>query len=438
MKTLLLKGGSVVTPQQVVRTDILVRDGRVSLSAHQQQPDEVEVIDIAGKYVVPGFVDIHFHGYELFDFVCGLYDPDTDTSDTSQATYDHCLDRLTSRLTEFGVTGFYLASYAAPTEDLSRCCSRLAHYLRNAADASGGARLWGGFLEGTFISPKMAGAQNPEMFMEPCPESFDRIEDNQVLKLVNVVPDFGAPSCRLTEYLTNRHIVVGMGHTDASAEQVANAVRSGLKYCIHFTNGPTGGSYKPFSGGGAIEAVLTIDDLYAELICDGYHVAPAYVRDIVERKGIDRILGVTDCSYIAGSDLKEFTSGGVRGRVGGSGKYLRVVEKANTLFGSNLTMNAGFANMLNWLTSDMQGVWYRAHRPMDLAEALVATAKMFASNPCSIMGLDEHGYGSIADGSIADLCVLNVDGAPGTYELVIDSTVVAGSIAYSAGQTTRS
>ena len=78
MKTVKLKGGFVVTPQGVERTDIILRDGRVALAGETDRCDQV--VDITGKYVVPGFVDIHFHGYNLFEFTTGLYDVKSDVA----------------------------------------------------------------------------------------------------------------------------------------------------------------------------------------------------------------------------------------------------------------------------------------------------------------------------------------------------------------------
>jgi len=66
MKTVLLKNGFLVTPQRLMRSDIVLRNGRIELVAGVDDCDEV--VDVTGKYVVPGFVDIHFHGYNLFEF----------------------------------------------------------------------------------------------------------------------------------------------------------------------------------------------------------------------------------------------------------------------------------------------------------------------------------------------------------------------------------
>ncbi len=430
MKTIRLKGGFIVTPNSIERTDVIMRDGSIEFACDKDHCDEV--IDITGKYVMPGFVDIHFHGYNLFEFTSGLYDPKTKTFDNSPSAYEHGLDMLRKTLAGFGVTGFYVGTWASPVENLRHCFAQLNHYL-NKPQAQPGARLLGGLLEGSFINPQMAGAQNPEMILKFATDSFDSIEDRGAIKLVNVVPDFGQPSYELIEYLTGKGIVVGAGHCNATCEQIEEAIRAGLKYFIHFTNGPTGGSYKPFHGGGAIEAVLKSDELYAEQILDGFHVNPAYVRDILSRKGPDRIIGVTDCLFIAGSDIKQFTGGGIRGALSKNGKYYQVVEKPGTLFSSNLTMNRGFTNLLNWLTTDMQGIWNRHHSAFDLDQALITTAKILSTNPCVLTQMDKKGCGSIVDGAKADLCVLDIAGASGNYKVTLEQTIVDGNTVYSSG-----
>ncbi len=429
MKTIELRGGFVVTPRGVEQTDITLRGGRVEPAGEKNHCDQV--VDITGKYVVPGFVDIHFHGYNLFEFTSGLYDVKSETFDNSPSAYEYGFEMLSKTLARFGVTGFYVGTWASPIENLRNCYARLYEYLGKTKNQPG-AKILGGLLEGSFLNPRMAGAQNPDYVLEFITDSFDSIEDKGTIKLANVAPDFGKAGCELTEYLTGKGIVVGAGHSNATCEQIAEATRAGLKYFIHFTNGPTGGSYKPFHGGGAIEAVLKSDELYAEQILDGYHVNPAYVRDILRRKGADRIIGITDCLFAAGSDIKQFTCGGIRGALSESGEYFEAVDVPNTLFSSNLTMDRGFANLLNWLTADMQGIWNRLHDAMQLEQGLVTVAKILSTNPCILTGIEREGCGSIVDGAKADLCVLDIVGSPGNFKVAVDLTMVDGNIVYSA------
>ena len=335
---------------------------------------------------------------------------------------------LRKTLPAFGVTRFLVGTFAASTDSLRHSYGCLAGFMKKGQDPAEGAIVLGGNLEGSFISPDMAGAQNPEYVFKPSPEAFDRIEDKGTIKTALVGPDSGEPALALTKYLTGKGIVVGAGHTNASCRQFLDAVEAGVKYCVHFTNGPTGGSYKPFNGGGAVEAVLKTKKLFAELIADGYHVNPLYIRDIIKRKGIGKIIGMTDCMFVAGSSLKRINLSGVPGAVSDDGKYIAVENKKNTLFGSVLAMSTGFENMLNWLTSRTEGIWNQTHPALDFEKAVSAASRFYSTNPCRLMKL--RGYGRIKDGAKADIAILDISGSPGSYKVKVHSTIVDGAIAY--------
>jgi N-acetylglucosamine-6-phosphate deacetylase len=425
-----LKNCCLVGADEIVQGDILLRGGLIESCPVGTVCKNV--LDCEGKYVVPGFVDIHFHGYNLFDFTLGKFNLEGGSFDDSTEAFVAGINMLRKTLAGFGVTRFYIASFAASIAKLSNCFGNLSRYLQSPDNAVKGARLEGGLLEGSFINPQMAGAQSVGHILEMSSDAFEQIDGNSTIKLVNVVPDFGHSSMQLIKYLSDKGIVVGFGHTDATCNQIAEAIGAGLKYCIHFTNGPTGGSYKVFNGGGAIEGVLKSDDLYAELIADGYHVNPEYLRDIIARKGVDKIIGVTDCMLTAGSALKRFDMLDVKAQVSANGQYISVAGADNTLCGSNLTMNRGFGNILNLLSSQMNGVWYRQHKAMPFAEALRASVKMYSSNPCEVTGLSGGGYGVAAPGKRADLCVLDIQGEPGDYTVEVETTIVDGQVVYSS------
>lgn len=428
MADILLKNAYLVIETGVAKADCLLTDGKISLSGTKGVADKT--IDLTGKYVVPGFVDIHVHGYAGFDFTHGLYDPKNNKWDASTELVPKYLDILRNRFAAFGVTGFYISSVMASIERLKDVYKCLSDYLATTSQTGSGARLLGGALEAPFISPAKAGAMAGNLVKEPSIKLFEQIEDKGSIKLVNVVPDSGKKSCELTEYLTKKGVVVGAGHTAATCQQVTDAVKAGLKYCVHFTN-QTDGLYKPFNGGGAVEAVLKIDELYAEIIADGYHVNPAYIRDIIKRKGIDKILGVTDCMFVGGSNIKRIEIGGVPGRVADDGSHIAVEGVKNILYGSVLKMCKAFENMLNWLTVNMEGIWNKKHDAMSLNDAVVWASKMYSTNPNKLTGRYEQLFGRIADGTKADLVVLDVNGSAGNYKLTVEKTIVNGDVVYS-------
>jgi N-acetylglucosamine-6-phosphate deacetylase len=429
MKRMILKSGKLVTAEGVRAGDLTIENGTIRFGAKPAAGDDV--VDLGGKYVLPGFVEFHFHGYNLFDFTQGLYDLKTRTFNRSEEVCRQGFDMLRRELPRFGVTGFYMGSSAVSIEKLRSTYRMLRNYMDQPENPAGGARLWGSLNEGSFINSEMAGAQNPANILKVSREIFDQMEDRGCIKLINVVPDFGAPAVDLTEYLTKKGIIVGAGHTKATFDQFTAAVKAGLKYCIHFTNGPTGGSYKPFNGGGAVEAVLSIDSLYAELIVDGFHVNPAYIRDIIKRKGIDKIIAVSDSLYAAGSELKEFEEEGIKARLSANGQYFEMVGGApNALAGSNVNALLGCENLINWLTRDMAGIWNPMHDALGLDDAMTAISQFYSTNPNTLTGMAEQGYGRIADGAKADLCVLDINGSPGNYLAAVEMTFVDGQKVY--------
>jgi N-acetylglucosamine-6-phosphate deacetylase len=309
---------------------------------------------------------------------------------------------------------------------------------RNGAD---GARLDGAFIEGTWTrDPAFSGAQNPEHFREPSIELFERFQaaSRGIVRYAMIAPEWGESATRLIRHLHERGVLVGTGHTNCTADQYREAVRHGLRAAVHLTNGPTGGSFKPFAGGGALEAALTLPDVYAEQIVDGYHVNPAYVLDIIKRKGPDRVCLVTDAMFAAAAEgIADFEVAGIRGQLSPNGKYLSVVGKRNTMFGSVLTMDVGFQNVLNWLTADSPGIWNAVHPAMRFEDALPRVSGFASANPARALRLyDAHDgpagrprgqcIGSLEPGKRADVVVARIAGEQGRYEVALRHVFVGG------------
>lgn len=426
-----LTNGVLCCPDGLRRDlDLVIDEGRIKLEPTARSvADDTTAVDLAGSYVLPGFIEIHTHGAGLFEFTMGRYDPDRGEFDSSQQLYADELARYLKLRARTGVTSMYPGTWAAPVERQLFCFRQLKRYIDSPGNGRDGAFVLGGLLEGTFINPDMSGAQNPKFVFQPDPELFDRLNETGIIRLANVVPDAGEDACKLIRHLTDRGISVGAGHTNATADQFKQAIDAGLKYCIHFLNGPIGGSYKAFNGGGGIEAVLR-EDIHAELIMDGIHVAPAYVRDVLARKGLQRVMAVTDAMFASQSDrVKEFAISGIRGKLDDTGRYVYIVgSEPITLFSSILTMDTAFANLLSWLTVESEGIW-RRHEALDFDQAVLAASRCCSSNIVEMLrrrGGDQLNSGELTDGKWADLTIADIVGEPGRYRLDVKQTLVRG------------
>jgi len=423
-----IKNGSVILENRIERTDLYILDDKIYFESPNQSPDRI--INAEGKYIFPGFFDIHFHGCNLFDFTLGKYNPETRSFDDSKEAFSEGIHMLAQEKAKQGVTSLFLGTFAAPIKNLQACLKYLKKFIESKANGLQGAFLHGAFLEGTFISPDFLGAQSPSYVFKPDIKIFNQINESDTIKLANIVSEYREDSINLIKHLAKNNIVVGTGHTRANCSQIEKAVRAGLKYFVHFMNGPTNTSYKPFKGGGAAEAVLKNDEIYAELILDGYHVSSAYIRDTISRKTDTRIIAVTDSMFLTGKNkIKEFEIFGVKGTVSDNRDYLAVKGKEDTLFGSVLTTDKAFSNLLSWLTREMEGIWIRRHPALDLEKALVSMAKIFSANSCNMLGLDSKGV--IEKNKQADLTIGSILGEQGDYIFKVEHTLVNGRIVFS-------
>lgn len=438
----LIKNGSVVLPDGLKVTDIELSGGVISRVDHQIPAGESStVIDARGKYVLPGFIDIHTNGIAGFDLTKGVYDPESNNFSSSEGVYLKGLDNALKRYAGTGATRVVLTSLASPVSDLERVFRYVSKYRNDLPKQAWSEVLEGIYVEGTFMKRvEYRGAHNPDYFNEPSRELFDELQEaaGGLIRIVNVVPEWGAPALDLIKHLVAEGVVCAAGHTGATGVQYSEAIKNGTRLATHFPNGPTGSSVKPFQGGGAVESVLRADGVCAEIIADGYHVDKSYVMDTIKRKGFDNIIVITDSMFPTSLEgLGKFSMLGVDGKVSSNGEYLQIADRGNALFGSTLTMDKAFSNILNWLTVPVEGVWYKVHEPLSFEEALFEASDMCSRNPARVIGIFEpdsvdggkdlsHYTGSIEAGKSADLAIADIQSIRGRHLVKIDKVFVKG------------
>jgi len=252
-----------------------------------------ERVDLSGARVSSGLLDLHFHG--LKDKTCLVDD----------------LSALGMYQAEFGVTGF-LAGLAAP---LDKYCKILEQKRLEKANMIGGSKCLGFYLEGPFLA--LPGAILPG-YVSTADLGYARellaagVED---IKVIMVGPEMPG-AMDLIELLIASDVVVALGHTAASPEQITRAVDAGARLATHIYNvlpaleTPTGQVYPgkklpdvvelgcwPVCG---YDALVADDRVTCELICDGIHVHPIKARITQRAKGLDRLAIITDCNTGAG------------------------------------------------------------------------------------------------------------------------------------------
>jgi N-acetylglucosamine-6-phosphate deacetylase len=369
-------GGNLVLPDRVAAGGSLVVDGgRIrAVESRRVAPAGAEIIDAAGCYVVPGFVDVHVHGVEGHDSLDG----------------GDAIAEIAAKLPRYGVTAFCPTTVACPPDRLQ---DALDQVRRARTGQLAGARVLPAHLESNFISPEYPGAQPVDCLRLPRPAATEEgtFSGQDVLDVIaRCRPDVGivtlAPELPggidLVRSLCAAGHRVSLGHSGADFETAVAAIEAGASHATHLFNRMTPLTHR---SPGLAGAVLARQDVQAELICDAYHVHASMCQVAIRAKGTGGVMAITDGT--AGSGL----AAGASARLGGRPILVRS-EAAflvdGTLAGSTLTMDRAFRNIVE-----------------RFGGSPVEASAMCSATPARALGL--NGFGVLAPGAVADLVVLD-------------------------------
>jgi len=277
----LYRDASLVTESGVrEHTNILADDGKIAYIGSDTPAFDVAV-EVGGNYLSAGFIDIHVHGANGYDFMDG-----TKESFEEIARYHAA----------HGVTSMLATTLAG---DLSETLAFLDAFDRYAPKITALEYL-GVHLEGPYFNPKQAGAQDPKYLILPKKDNYAPFLGYDCIKRVSLAPELdGAPE--FARELCKRGIVVSAGHTDASFEEIEAAQREGFSLMTHLYSGMSGVHRRGvWRTGGSIEAGLLLDTLSVEIIADGLHLPECLLKLICKCKPKDKIVLVSDASRGAG------------------------------------------------------------------------------------------------------------------------------------------
>ena len=372
-----LPGGA---PTELSPGYVLVRDGLVA-EVGPGQPPRAPDVRLASGVLVPGFVDLQVNGY---------FGVELDAAEAAGWR------TVTSRLPETGTTAFVPTFITAPVPQLAEALRAAAGL---APGPAAGARVLGVHLEGPFISPHRAGAHNKDWMTEPTADAVTELLDAGagILRLVTLAPELPG-ALDAIKRLDAAGILVSVGHSDATAAQVAAAVGAGARMVTHLFNAQRPMHHRE---PGVTGQALADPRLVSGLIADFVHVVPP-VCQIAFAAAPGRICLVTDAAACAGMPPGRYVLGG-RPIELPPGDGVPPVRTDGTLAGSALRMDRAVANMVSVGVS--------------LPDAVAAATRI----PADLIGRPE--LGRIGPGVPADLAWLDDD-------LKARATWVAGDLVY--------
>ena len=384
---ILLAGGTVYTPLQTLpQTGVAIDGGRIAHVAPADTlthlADTAQTIDVAGCIVCPGFIDMHVHGALGASF------------GTSSVEDIH---KICAYRAETGTTGLLATVGTASWEHTVTALETLAA----AAATLTGSQLLGLHLEGPYLSPERPGAMRVELMRAPDTEEVSALQDmaHGMIKVMTVAPE-RAGGLALVEHLAALGIVPSIGHSDATFDQVAAAVRSGVRQATHTFN-----AMRPLHhrDPGTVGGVMAHPEIAAELIGDGAHVDPQAGKLLIAAKGWERVAIVTD-----GVEFSGLPPGAYRRQSGAAVTVSEVLatREDGTITGSSSAMNRNLR------------VYAEAGVPLPHALAMASFV------PARQLGLSDR-KGVIRPGADADIAVLSKD-----FRVML--TLIGGKVAYRA------
>jgi len=247
-----------------------------------------DALDVAGAYVLPGFVDIHTHGCVNSDFC-----------DANPAGYEEMLAYYGRQ----GITSVILTTMSYGEDVLKNITSAALRYLGKKGY---GAVLRGVSLEGPFINEAKRGAQNPDYIVSPDVSLFNRLyaafDDN--IRLLNMAPELPG-SLELIRHAA-KHCTVSLAHTAADYDCAASAFDAGASHVTHLFNAMPGFHHRePGVVGAAFDHAATV-----EMVSDGVHLHPSVVRAMFSMFGAHRICLISDSIRGTGMPNGEYELGG--------------------------------------------------------------------------------------------------------------------------------
>lgn len=346
-----------------------------------QLPKGAKIHDLGEALIAPGLVETHLHGYLGHDVM------DADVAG---------LEKIGQGLLACGVTSYLPTTLTAPKEKLAQVCQVIAQKKAQLP----GARIQGIYFEGPYFTTEHKGAQDPNYMRDPTLLEFEELQTlaQGMIKKIALAPERKG-ALAFIQAVTKTGCRVCLGHSAASYEQGLAAVDAGASIFVHTYNGMSGLAHR---APGLVGAAFDTPTTYAELICDGHHVHPGAIGALINAKGPQKVVLITDCMQAGGMPAGDYLLGEFPVTVADGRVRLKSDQ---SLAGSVLELFTAVKNVITW------------------GKASVYDAFMMASYiPALSVGIADV-CGSLTAGHPADFIVVSP-----TLEL--EATYLAGRCVY--------
>ena len=383
MEQFVITNALVYTGHRFVPREVYVEEGRVAQLAEKvNAPAGCPRLDLGGKRLVPGFIDIHTHG------AAGV-----DVNAATAAQLNGAIGRF---FASQGTTGWLCSVLTDTPEQTLWCLDQAKAAMKEEGDW---AQLLGVHLEGPFLASQYKGAMPEHLLQKGSAELFAKYEaaGEGAVKYMTVSPEVeGVPA--MVRDIAAR-VKVAIGHSGADYDTAMECIENGAVSATHTFNAMRlFHQHQPAIMGAVLES-----DVYCEAICDGRHLHPASVRLLLKCKGWDRVVAVTDSIMAAGLPDGNYKLG-VNDVVVEDGDAKLASD--GTRAGSTLTTGQALKNLVKFTGEGPEKV-----------------LPLLTENPADLLGLPRKGR--IAPGCDADFVVLGGD-------LTVLRTIVGGRTVYTA------
>jgi len=369
-----LINGRVILPREIVSGKAVIIEGEkiAAIADVASLPAGIPTVDVGGRYISPGLIDIHIHGALGHTF----------NEPTAEA-----FAAITAETARRGITALLATTATAPVSDLT---ASLAFCRRWMAEDWDGSQILGAHVEGPYFNLEQRGAQDPANIRAPDDGTAEQLlAYRDIIKIMTFAPELPG-ALELTVRLKELGIVAAAGHSSARDDDVLAAMDRGLSHIIHIWSAQSTTTREgPWRKPGLLEASLAFDGLSVEMISDNRHLPPTLMKLAHKCIGPDRLCVISDA--VSGAGLPE----GSRFRMGEM-EY-EVHDGVGMMFD-----RSSFAGSTT-LISQMIPILTNA-----VGVPLVEAVRMASLTPARVIGVDAR-KGSLAPGKDADIAIFEED-----------------------------